>query len=889
MDRKLLLLPMLFVLVLAAGVQSKTVISLIDEDLDLPWQLEDTAEKVDAPLVLLAPPMVAGEGADGQNHTVVKVLNKYGIAELQFLAYPTSVTGGVNVCTGPVYAPQQAIVTCPISDTSTRLLRVFNRQGELLNSFEPSSSITEPFVIAVGNFLSTHYGHEIAIASADQESANRSILFYDGQGQLLQTSPSPNSYPGYTDILIMSTVPSEAGLDDLLLYYQTQKKGCLLTPSSGAIASYSLPSLPTDSGLYPSAFEDELFVSGKPESLVSTLSIVDTQENISTVDAGARENKFWVHQIRMSSGEPVYTFDEYMEGWWIIPGTAITYQENGKLVLRYVDATPFDPYLVGPPENYDADVLSEFAMSVNVTGAPAGTFPASVFWFNPDGDLGIAHFTLQNGSQTVRMNLSANHDPAQLDHTGIIEYFRVDIPNGGLTYAQAQNMRVEIDWISMSDDPFFVPTQGTNTWSDYVRPGLFRFMSPQDSSPGYAGTDFDNETLEYWVGGDFDDYIENMQSDYTYNLPSVWEPMHTHRQHVGPFEHWKTEIDPCTALPRFAALTRLNNTAVYEEIGNEFDVMTWSPGVGPIERLIIWPMRKFLHRLCGRFRGSDGMPEKMISLQPNHEFEISIPTDDSIGDYNPSMIDGFYQHLRKLYNSHSKINSRFGTSFVDGDDFDPPRNLGRGSWDTYLASNDFLMAWIEYGRKIILWRIMQGWRESLLAGFPPELLKCHQIPADYAVGAPETNGGRITPIDWTLTTGTGYGGTRYGIWYNKTYNWIQGAFSSGQSNTTIGEYHPLTTSQSAADNQMLYLFNNGVNFIHHMTWENDQYNEVGRNAYLTMLDDDNPRPGTAGGIASIKPAHNTAPGYPDTRFNIVQLGTGSDRRGLLKSVNADGS
>jgi len=419
-NRKLLLLSVLFVLVLSAPVRSETVISLIDEDLDLPWQLENTASQVEDPLVLLAPPMVAGEGADAQNHTVVRVLNKYGIAELQFLAYPTSVTGGVNVCTGPVYPPQQAIVTCPISDTSTSQVRIFNRQGELINSFEPDAAVSEPFVIAVGNFLSSHYGHEIAIASANQGSSKRSILFYDGQGQLLQTSPGPGSHPSFNGSLIASTIPSETGLDDLLLYYKSKKQADVLTPSTGATTSYDLSSLPNDSGLYPSAFEDELFVAGTTEPLVSTLSIVDTQENISAVDAGTRENKFWVHQIRMSSGSPVYTFDEYLEGWWIIPGTAITYQEDGKMILRYVDATPFDPYLVGPPEYYDANTLTEFAMSVNVTGAPPGTFPATVFWFNPDGELGTAHFTLQNGNQTVRMNLSANHTQGLLDHTGTI-------------------------------------------------------------------------------------------------------------------------------------------------------------------------------------------------------------------------------------------------------------------------------------------------------------------------------------------------------------------------------------------------------------------------------------------------------------------------------------
>lgn len=430
-----------------------------------------------------------------------------------------------------------------------------------------------------------------------------------------------------------------------------------------------------------------------------------------------------------------------------------------------------------------------------------------------------------------------------------------------------------------------MPVEAPNPFTDYVHPGYFRHIRTDAASPAYDNPlTIDSTDPEDWIGSDFPEFIASTQANYEIGPDSIWEPTASHRQFVGRFDNWKAVNDSETGLPLYSALSRLDAVTGYTEVGSDFEVMSWAPGNDAVDRLVVWPLREYLRALAPRFRA---LPEKMVALEPNHEFEIEIALDSSIGDYNPAMIRAFREHLQRRYTTLAKINARMGTSFATINDIDPPRNTGRGSWDDYNTGNAFLLAWVDFSRRVVNFRIMQGMRESLLAGFPPEVIKCHQIPANYAVGDAAVNG-RVTPIDWVLANNTGYGGTRYGIWYDRAQNWIQGAAASGYTMTVVGEYHPLTTNQSAAAAQLRYMFENGVNFIHHMTWNNTAFNDTGRAAYMEMITDNVPRPGTTGGAGAIKPVIRESGDWAGECYNIVQIGSGSERNGLLKSIDAKG-
>ena len=200
------------------------------------------------------------------------------------------------------------------------------------------------------------------------------------------------------------------------------------------------------------------------------------------------------------------------------------------------------------------------------------------------------------------------------------------------------------------------------------------------------------------------------------------------------------------------------------------------------------------------------------------------------------------------------------------------------------------MTWMKYNNHVVYTTVASTYREALLAGFPPEAITCHQIPDSYAFGSLTTFSKpavRVTPIDWNLNAGVGYGFTRYGLWYKGKHNVLQGANSSGFDIMTIGEYHALIPDANETYNQLKYLQNHGVNAIHCMWWPESHdkgYNTAFRKALERLISDDSPRTNLTGGVGQIRAVRSD-----DKKFDIVSLGTQSRNTGLLKSINADGT
>lgn len=113
-----------------------------------------------------------------------------------------------------------------------------------------------------------------------------------------------------------------------------------------------------------------------------------------------------------------------------------------------------------------------------------------------------------------------------------------------------------------------------------------------------------------------------------------------------------------------------------------------------------------------------------MDVSPVHEQEINVA--GSIGDYHPNMIEGFRKYLLGLYGSVENINKRFGTDFASEEEIDAPRydpesanvQESRGEWDVY-GQSDYFTQWSLYTRNIVNKRILEAYREALLAGFPP--------------------------------------------------------------------------------------------------------------------------------------------------------------------------
>ena len=372
-------------------------------------------------------------------------------------------------------------------------------------------------------------------------------------------------------------------------------------------------------------------------------------------------------------------------------------------------------------------------------------------------------------------------------------------------------------------------------------------------------------------------------------LYNMWEPCATHRwNQTEGMRNLINYIDPDTGTYGYATMTKEDQRTDYVEFGNAYYNGTYAPFIEAMDRFNFWPRRTFLQSLAVLYRDA---PENTAAVSPVHEHEIDSGA-GSVGDYNPKMVAGFRLYLQELYGTIENVNKVFGTSFASFEVLDAPRNAGRGGWDRYPSSasdvNPFFTQWSIYNRSIVSQRLVESYREALLAGFPPELIKAHQIPEGDAVagflGEADT---RISPVDVILAAGTGYGGTRYGTFYRDKNSFLTLAKHSGHNSVTLGEYHSMNTDQKNAYNQLKYLFDNGAIFTHVGSWagtldDGEKMDASEKYAAEKLRDSNIPRSASSGGTGEVS-------AYAEGGYNIVEIGSKRTSAGLLKSVKADGS
>ena len=404
------------------------------------------------------------------------------------------------------------------------------------------------------------------------------------------------------------------------------------------------------------------------------------------------------------------------------------------------------------------------------------------------------------------------------------------------------------------------------------------------------------EYLENAVYEDWEYVLSEAQKASYHSQYNVWEPCFTHRWNaIQAMQNLVAVVDAETGYPAYASIGRDNAGGVYQELDSSFLIGTYADGILDLAKLRIYPLRTMLQQLAAEFRGSSGEPERLVDVSPVHEQEINVA--GSIGDYHPNMIEGFRKYLLGLYGSVENINKRFGTDFASEEEIDAPRydpesanvQESRGEWDVY-GQSDYFTQWSLYTRNIVNKRILEAYREALLAGFPPEAINAHQIPEGDAVsgflGEADT---RISPTDVVSICGTAYGGTRYGYFCSDLNNFIELAYGAGHNNITLGEYSSLASGWKDAYTQLKYLFDHGVKFTHIIVpydTKDMMYSmvkEAEEGAIDQLQQDNQPRSSATGGTGASEPVRRG-----EASYNIVQLGD-ADKNGLLKSVKQDGT
>ena len=452
------------------------------------------------------------------------------------------------------------------------------------------------------------------------------------------------------------------------------------------------------------------------------------------------------------------------------------------------------------------------------------------------------------------------------------------------TDGQAQSM---LD-VAFRENVFYSARYTEDNDDKYVSAGSFQHIRTDlgNAVMGQLATAYQPEQVdEVFAGASYADYIYGAGGfvDAFRQSHMFLEPCFTHRWNkIAGTSRLQTYANPYTGAHDYISISKNGEASEYLELDSAFYIGTYADGLIDMAKLRIYPLRSFLREMAVEFRGENGIPEHLVGVSPVHEQEINVP--GSVGDYNVHMIEGFRYYLLEQFGSLEKINETLGTAFATVEEIDPPREQGRGDWDKYEGA--YFTQWSLYNRYIVNKRIMEAYREALIAGYPPESISAHSIPEGDAVGGflgeADT---RLSPIDVVLTCGTAYGGTRYGYIATDPNNWINVANRSGQWNISIGEYCALRGDADGAFTQLRYLWNHGVRMLHHITFTDDQ-SAAEAEAIARLAEQNLPRPGYTGGTTSSIGVNANGKTY-----NIIQIGDGDgmNGQGLLKSVSADGT
>ena len=242
-------------------------VATFDPELDLAVQVERMKGEVMA-AVPLGPAMVVGEGAHPENHTVVKILNRYGVVEDSFLAFGVEVRGGVWV-----EVMGEKIVATPISDRCG-IVRIFSRGGVLEKEIRPK--MKAPFVIAVS-------GERLVVGAG---SGGHHVENYDSEGKMT----------GFTQLGVGTEGAGQISSDgkEEVAYFREAKVLEVSDSGDGGREGRFLDYLPDGASVFASPFEDGEYWAVRPQGGVAHVHRIKADGTWSGIDVGQEENRFWI-------------------------------------------------------------------------------------------------------------------------------------------------------------------------------------------------------------------------------------------------------------------------------------------------------------------------------------------------------------------------------------------------------------------------------------------------------------------------------------------------------------------------------------------------------------------------------------------------------------------
>jgi len=281
-----------------------TAVSVVGRELDLANQLREydgveTSEEIPRPWI------VVGEGASPENHSVIRVLNPRGICEVQFLAFPEWVRGGVQVVALKTADGGWNIGAASFRSGGEVPAGIFTRWGNQLASMGLPAPEDTSVSITGGDFIPDEPGWELATAHHRNEETVV-VDFWSGDGTLAGTQALriPHLPPG--DLFIGADNPDRPG-GKLIVYLRGDNGYFRLDPLSGDQERVEAGLPPNCTGIHRAA--DGGLVATLQEGELSHILRMKAPGDAARINVGERENLFW-----FTTGG---LFDEVPEGKYV--------------------------------------------------------------------------------------------------------------------------------------------------------------------------------------------------------------------------------------------------------------------------------------------------------------------------------------------------------------------------------------------------------------------------------------------------------------------------------------------------------------------------------------------------------------------------------------------
>ena len=281
-----------------ADQASSTIVKSVYSHLDLDARAKQEENQQHAKaLVPLGPVIAAGEGEHPDNHTVVRILDKYQLREVQFLAYPPAVKGGVGINSLALNDADYGFVCHPLTDKNTTSIKIFNRYGGLVRQIQVND-IAPPFIVATGDFFQANPGHEIAVASRNEPGP---VCLFSTDGKLLLKSAAPPqiNHDGPFHLAVIKN-------NQLVFQDIKGKKLYHFNEATAFTESLDLDKIPEDARVFTSVYPGKSLNAGKRQEVISTLYGVSKDGLGLSSDVGLRENTFFysVHKTHGGATDP---------------------------------------------------------------------------------------------------------------------------------------------------------------------------------------------------------------------------------------------------------------------------------------------------------------------------------------------------------------------------------------------------------------------------------------------------------------------------------------------------------------------------------------------------------------------------------------------------------